>query len=132
MMDRVMIFGIVASVGALLFILELVRRRKLREDYALLWLATGGVLLLLSLSRPALDAIANALGVVTYPPAALFAVALLFVLFILLHYAVVVTKLSRENKQIAQRMAILRWELDEARARLSTIHERGGEGGGEP
>lgn len=113
-----MLFGIVASVGALLFILELVRRRKLREDYALLWLATGVVLLLLSLSRPALDAIANALGVVTYPPAALFAVALLFVLFILLHYAVVVTRLSRENKQIAQQMAILRCELDEARARL--------------
>ncbi len=118
MIDRVMLLGIVASIGALLFILELVRRRKLREDYALLWLATGVVLLGLSLSRPALDAIANALGVVTYPPAALFAVALLFVLFILLHYAVVVTKLSRENKQIAQQMAILRWELDETRARL--------------
>lgn len=118
MIDRVMILGIVASIGALLFILELVRRRNLREDYALLWLATGVVLLALSLSRPALDAIANALGVVTYPPAALFAVALLFVLFILLHYAVVVIKLSRENKQIAQQMAILRWELDETRARL--------------
>lgn len=121
MVDRVMILGIVASIGALLFILELVRRRKLREDYSLVWLATGFVLLVLSLSRPALDAIANALGVVTYPPAALFAVALLFVLFILLHYAVVVTRLSRENKQIAQQMAILRWELDEARARLTHL-----------
>jgi hypothetical protein len=124
MIDRVMILGILASVGALLFVLELVRRRKLREDYSLLWLATGAVLLVLSLSRPTLDVIANALGVVTYPPAALFAVALMFVLLILLHYSVVVTKLSRENKQVAQQMAIMRWELDEARARLATIDQR--------
>jgi hypothetical protein len=121
MIDRVMIFGIIASTAALLFVLELVRRRKLREDYSLLWLMTGIVLLLLSLSRPALDTLANALGVVTYPPAALFAVALLFVLFILLHYSVVITRLSRENKQMAQQMAIVRWELEDARERLAAI-----------
>jgi hypothetical protein len=118
MIDRVMFFGIIASLGAILFILELVRRRKLREDYSLLWLATGLVLLLLSLSRPALDTIANALGVITYPPAALFAVAILFVLFILLHFSMALTKLSRENKQIAQQMAILAYELADARQKL--------------
>lgn len=121
MIDRVMFLGIIASLGAILFILELVRRRKLREDYSLLWLATGGVLLLLSLSRPALDTIANALGVITYPPAALFAVAILFVLFILLQFSMVLTKLSRENKQIAQQMAILAYELADARQKLGVI-----------
>jgi hypothetical protein len=110
-MDRMMVFGIIASVTALLFVLELVRQRKLREDYSLLWLATAVVLLLLSLSRPLLDQLAALLGVITYPPAALFLVAIIFMLAILLHYSTVLTKLSRENKRIAQQVAILQAEL---------------------
>jgi hypothetical protein len=120
MMDRMMIFGLVASVGALVFIVELVRQRKLREDYSLLWLATAIVLIVLSLSRPLLDQIAGLLGVTTYPPAALFLVAIVFLLFILLHFSTVVTRLSRENKAIAQEMAILRWELMQTKKALTS------------
>ena len=113
--DRVMILGLAASVGALILILELVRRQKLREDYSLLWLATAFVLLILSLSRPLLDQLAGLLGVVTYPPAALFGVAIFFVLAILLHFSTVLTRLSRDNKRIAQQMAILQVELEQAK-----------------
>lgn len=123
MIDRMMIFGLVASVGALLFIVELVRQRKLREDYSLLWLATAIVLIILSLSRPLLDQIATLLGVTTYPPAALFLVAIIFMLFILLHFSTVITRLSRENKEIAQEMAILRWELTQAKKTLGSTSE---------
>ncbi len=113
--DRATLFGLVASIAGLLFVLELVRQRKLREDYSLLWLATTLVLIVLSVSRPLLDSFAALLGVVTYPPAALFLVAIVFMLFILLHFSTVLTRLARENKDIAQQMAILRWELSEAR-----------------
>lgn len=118
MIERSTLFGLAASVAGLLFVLELVRQRKLREDYSLLWLATTIVLIILSVSRPLLDSIAALLGVITYPPAALFLVAIVFMLFILLHYATVLTRLARENKEIAQQMAILRWELDDARRKL--------------
>lgn len=118
-MDRIMLVGLVTSVGALIFILELVRRQKLREDYSLLWLATGFVLLLLFLSRPLLDQLAALLGVVTYPPAALFTVAIFFVLAILLHFSTVLTKLTRENKRMAQQMAILQNELERLSIRAS-------------
>jgi hypothetical protein len=114
MMDRAMVFGLAASVAGLLFVLELVRQRKLREDYSLLWLATTLILIFLSLSRPLLDSFAALLGVVTYPPAALFVVAIVFMLMILLHFSTVLTRLARENKEIAQQMAILRWQLAEA------------------
>ena len=120
MIDRMMIFGLVASVGALIFIVELVRQRKLREDYSLLWLATAIVLIILSLSRPLLDQIAALLGVTTYPPAALFLVAIVFLLFILLHFSTVLTRLSRENKEIAQEMALLRWELMQTKKALGS------------
>src|SRR5829696_1742113 len=120
MMDRAMVFGLAASVAGLLFVLELVRQRKLREDYSLLWLATTLILIFLSLSRPLLDSFAALLGVVTYPPAALFVVAIVFMLLILLHFSTVLTRLARENKEIAQQMAILRWQLAEATHKAST------------
>jgi len=118
MLDRAMIFGVAASVGALLIVLELVRQRKLREDYSLLWLATAIVLMILSASRPLLDQLAAAIGIY-YPPSALFLVALVFVLAILLHFSTVLTRLARENKEIAQQMAILRWELAESQRQLA-------------
>lgn len=114
MIDRVTLIGLVASVAGLLFVLELVRQRKLREDYSLLWLVTALVLIFLSLSRPLLDSFAALIGVVTYPPAALFLVAIIFMLLILLHFSTVLTRLARENKEIAQQMAILRWQLSVA------------------
>lgn len=128
MMDRAMIFGLAASIAGLLFVLELVRQRKLREDYSLLWLATTLILLFLSLSRPLLDSFAALLGVVTYPPAALFVVAIVFMLLILLHFSTVLTRLARENKEIAQQMAILRWQLAEAN-RKTNASPSGGKAG---
>jgi hypothetical protein len=116
--NRVTLFGLIASIAGLIFVLELVRQRKLHEDYSLLWLATAIILILLSLSRPLLDSFATLLGVITYPPAALFLVAIIFMLFILLHYATVLTRLARENKEVAQQMAILRWELSETQRAL--------------
>ncbi len=115
MVDRAMVFGLAASVAALLFILELVRQRRLREEYSLLWLATAIVLLILSVSRPLLDVLASAMGIF-YPPSALFVVAMIFVLFILLHFSTVITRLAQENKDIAQQVALLRYELERASA----------------
>ncbi len=110
MIDRTMIVGVLGSLAALVFILEMVRQRRLREEYSLLWLATAVVLLLLSLSRPLLDVLAQAVGIF-YPPSALFVVALLFILALLMHFSMVITRLTQENKETAQQIALLRYEL---------------------
>jgi hypothetical protein len=115
-MDRMILLALFASVAGLLLVIELVRRRRLREDYSLLWLVTAFVILALTLSKPVYDQIALLVGVVTYPPALLFAVAILFVLIILLHYATVLTKLSGENKRLAQELALLRQEMKAGQA----------------
>jgi hypothetical protein len=104
---RVSIVGVVASLLLILVVLELVRGRRLKERYALLWLATGGVLLLLSAWRDGLNTLASWFGVTGYPPAVLFAVATLFVLLVLLHYSTVISKLTDENVELAQRIALL-------------------------
>lgn len=118
MIDRAMVFGLGASAIALVLVLELVRQRKLKEEYSLLWLATGGALIILSISRPLLDTLAAVVGIY-YPPSALFLVAMIFVLFILLYFSMVLTRLAKENKEIAQQMAILRWDLMETRRKLA-------------
>jgi len=104
---RVSIAASVASLLLLLVVLELIRGRRLKERYALLWIATGVVLLVLSAWRDGLNTIASWLGVGTYPPAILFAAATLFVIVVLLHYSTVLSKLTDDNVLLAQRLALL-------------------------
>jgi hypothetical protein len=104
------------SVVLLLVVFELIRSRRLRERYALLWLATGVVLIVLSAWRGGLNTIARWFGVSTYPPAVLFAVGLLFVILVLLHYSTVLSRLSDQSTTLAQRLALLEAKLDEAGA----------------
>jgi hypothetical protein len=113
----VSIAAAVASVMLVAVILELIRRRRLRERYALLWLATGLVLLALALWRDGLNTIAGFVGVTGYPPAVLFAVATLFILVVLLHYSTVISRLSDQNTILAQRIALLEQRLREAERR---------------
>ena len=107
----VSIAGAIASFVLVLVVLELIRSRRLRERYALLWLVTGIVLTVLSAWRDGLNTIAGWLGVRSYPPAVLFAVGLLFILAVLLHYSTVISRLSDQNVLLAQRLALLEQEL---------------------
>lgn len=102
----VSIAATIASFLLLLAVLELVRRRRLREKYALLWIVTAVVLLVLSVWRGAVSSIAGVLGV-SYGPAVIFAVGALFVLIVLLHYSTVISALTDRTVVLAQRVAIL-------------------------
>ena len=109
---RASIAGAIASLILILVVVELVRGRRLKERYALLWLATGIVLLVLSLWRGGLNTIAGWLGVTSYPPAILFAAAIMFVIAVLLHYSTVLSKLTDDNVLLAQEVALLRTRID--------------------
>jgi hypothetical protein len=101
------IAGTVASVVLILVVLELIRSRRLQERYALLWLVTGAVLAVLTAWRDGLNTIAGWIGIRSYPPAALFAVFILFILVVLLHYSTVISRLSAQNVLLAQRLALI-------------------------
>jgi hypothetical protein len=116
MMDvRVQIVGIIGAVALLLTILELVRRRRLLERYALLWLLAGVVLLGLAIWRDGLEQLATLVGIAS-PPNALFFVAFGFVLLLLLHFSVAVSRLTDQSKVLAQRLALLEERDGPARA----------------
>ena len=115
MIDPSIIFAVGASLAALLIVLELVRRRRLSEEYSLLWLITALVMLVVGIWRDLLHSLADAVGI-EYPPNLLFLLAALFLLFIQLYFSTVITRLTRENKEIAQQVALLRYEIERLRA----------------
>lgn len=110
--DRAQFVAIIGSALLFFFVLELLRRRRLAEPYAILWLVASVVLLVLSVWNQLLSEVAEAVGITT-PANALFAVAFGFILVLLLSFSVVISRLSRENKLLAQELARLRQEPGE-------------------
>jgi hypothetical protein len=109
---RISVAAAIGSALLILIVLELIRGRRLKERYALLWLATGVVLLVLAAWRGGLNTIAGWLGVSGYPPAILFAAAIMFVIAVLLHYSTVLSRLTDDNVLLAQEVALLRTRID--------------------
>jgi hypothetical protein len=112
----VQLFAALASVVLLGIVIELIRSRRLRERYALLWLATAGVILVFAAWRSGLHRLSDVLGV-AYPPNALFVLAMLFVLALLLHFSTVISKLSDRTTLLTQRLALMEDRLRELEER---------------
>ncbi|MDQ3719257.1 MAG: DUF2304 domain-containing protein [Actinomycetota bacterium] len=106
METRIQLVAVVASLGLLVLVLELVRRRRFLERYAILWLFSALVLLALGIWTGLLETIARTVGIV-YPPNALFLVAFGFVLVLLLHFSLAVSRMSDQIRVLAQRLALL-------------------------
>lgn len=106
----------VAAALLLLTIFLLIRSGRLQARYAVFWVATGASLLVLALWRDLLGMVADLLGI-AYPPSALLVFGAVFVLVVLLHYSTVVSRLADENRQLAQRLALLQARVEEAAGR---------------
>ncbi len=102
---RVQIVSITFALLVLVGVFELVRRRQLRERYALVWFAAALLLLLLAVWKQLLTLLSHAVGIAT-PSNALFVVAFAFVLLLLLHFSVSVSRLADQSRVLAQRLAL--------------------------
>jgi hypothetical protein len=107
--QRVEVIAVAVVICAVIF--ELVRRKRLMERYAILWLATGATLMVLALWKGLLTKLAHAAGV-HYLPSALFAVAFLFVLVMLVHASITISRLSAQNTRLAQRMSLIQRRVE--------------------
>ena len=106
------IFALVTSVVAFLFVLELVRRRRLREEYSWLWLLTAGGMVLLAVWYRLLVVITHVVGAVT-PLNTLLLCAILFLFAIAVHYSVIISRLTTQVKNLAQELALLSSRVEE-------------------
>ncbi len=106
--------AITVTLALLLLVFELVRRKRLSERYAILWLLAATTLFVLAAWKGLLTSLSNDVGI-SYPPSALFAVAIGLIAMILLHFSLAVSRLSDQNKILAQRLALLQQRIEAPR-----------------
>lgn len=115
-MALIQIIAILGSLGLLLIVIDLVRKRRLAEEYSLLWLLVGLGFVCISAFRGLIEEIAGLLGIV-YAPSAIFLIAIFFIVWLLLHFSLIVSDLAARNRALAQEIALLRVELEKPDAR---------------
>jgi hypothetical protein len=106
MIEPVQALSIAVSLMLLLFVLDLVRRKRLTEEYSFVWIVCALALLGLSVGRSLLDTVALALGIY-YPPAALLLVLILFVFVASLSFSVVISRQRQQIERLMEDVAIL-------------------------
>ena len=115
MTDVVQLVSIVVSAALLVTIIELVRRRRLSDEYSLIWIVCAVALFALSLWRNLLDVAAAALGV-HYPPAVLLLVLTFFVVIVSLYFSVVVSRHRQDIERLVEELALLEEQVRRLRS----------------
>jgi hypothetical protein len=110
-MVKIQIIAIAVSLMFLLYIVRLIIKGKLREEYSIVWIVCTIVLIVFSFWRNGLEILANILGVYQAPNL-VFTGAIFAILIYLLHLSIVVSKLHSQNKQLAQEIALLKNEFN--------------------
>jgi hypothetical protein len=125
---RIRLITIAAAVAILIMIVELVRRRKLKEEYSLLWVLTAALLVLLSIWYGLLVKVTHLIGG-TVPSSTLFFFGLVFVVSLLLHFSIRISLLERRITSLVQEIGLL--TLDSRRnVRDAETHPSGDPAGG--
>ena len=106
------IFAIIVSVALLVFIIELVRRKRLREEYSWLWLLTGVIILILALWYDLLQWVTQLTGA-ALPTSTLFFLGLVFLILISIQFSVKVSELHNQVKNLVQGMGLLKNRIEE-------------------
>lgn len=104
------LFSIGLSFSLLILIFELVRRKRLKEKYAFLWIIIGLTILLFALFENLLSWITHIFGV-QFPINAMLFFGIFFILLMNLHFSITISNLNEQNKKIAQKLALLETEL---------------------
>ena len=115
-LSRTQVISAVAALGLALYVLDLVRRRRLSEEYSLLWVVATAVVAILGFSTPLLRAITHALGIL-YEGSTVFFIGLAFTVAMLLYLSVKLSRLGQENHLLTRELALLRFELEQLRGR---------------
>lgn len=112
---KVQVLAITGSILFLLFILYQIQRKKIKEEYSILWLSIGLVFIIISIWRDGLDEISRLIGV-AYPPAALFLILIMAVFVILIQFSIIISKLADNNRQLAQEHSLLKLEFEKLKS----------------
>lgn len=105
------IVALLLSLGLLILIIELVRRRKIREEYSFLWVLTSVVIFLLVIWEKLLLIVARTIGAVN-PASAVYFCGIFFIVLISLHFSVKISSLTNQVKNLTQKLSLLEKNLE--------------------
>jgi len=117
---RIQYLAIIGSILMLIGIVELIRKKRIKEEYALLWLFGGIIFLCFAIWRIGLHHLSYLIGI-AYPPATLLLIFVMGVFAILVHYSIVITKLSEQNKRLIQEVGLLKWEIQQLKTEANSL-----------
>jgi hypothetical protein len=120
--------AIIASLVLFAYIVYLVRKQRIKEEYSLLWIFSSVVFIFFSIWREGLEYFAHFIGI-AYPPAALFILLLLAVFLILIEFSRIISRLTDRNIALTQETGILKMEMEKLKEQISAITERDSSGG---
>jgi hypothetical protein len=106
--NRFLVIGL--SLSLLLLIFELVRKRRLKEKYAILWVCSGILILIFALFKGLLQWVTTFFGIIL-PVNTVFFFGIFFIMLINIHFSLVISDISEQNKKIAQKLALMESKL---------------------
>ena len=117
MVWRARVFFVLLGLTVLIVVINLVRTKKLKEEYALLWLFMAVTLVIAPLLIDLIDTISFAVGI-DYPPALLIVIALICFVFIFFQISVTISRFSEQIKVLTQELALTRKRLQDLESRV--------------
>jgi hypothetical protein len=115
--------AIIASIVLFIYIIYLVRKKRIKEEYSLLWLFSSIIFLFFSIWRKGLEDFASLIGI-AYPPAALFIILLLAIFLILIEFSRIISQLTDRNIALTQEIAILKMEIERMKEKIPELIEK--------
>ncbi len=108
------IFSLLVSICVFMFTIDLVRKKRVREEYSLLWLATSLTMIILIFKYEWLVGLTSLIGAVL-PTTTLFLGSILFLLILSVQFSIKISKLTDQVKDLVQENALLRYEFEKSR-----------------
>ncbi|HKM92610.1 MAG TPA: DUF2304 domain-containing protein [Prolixibacteraceae bacterium] len=110
-MDRIQIISIVVSFSVFIFVFNLVRKRKLKTEYSLIWLIVSIVFIVFSFWKNGIDWLAGVMGI-AYAPSVLFLLLLFGIIMLLIEFSLIISKQSEKIKILTQELGLIKHEID--------------------
>lgn len=110
-MDRIQIISVATSLLIFVVVINLVRRRKLKTEYSLIWISVSLIFIILSFWRQGIDWLASLFGI-AYAPSVLFIILLIGIILLLIEFSIIISKQAEKIKVLAQDLALFKQNIE--------------------
>ena len=117
------IFSLLISVFIFVVVVDMVRKRRLREEYSVLWLATSVIMFVLVLRYEWLVSLTALIGA-GLPTTTLFLCAIIFLMLLSVQFCIKISKLTDQVKNLSQENALMKLELENLTLNVSTASSK--------